>query len=96
MLAGRQPGAILEAIEDDEKRSRAAEIFQEDSPGDEETDLQIVHDCLEKLHIRRIDMEIAELTQGLDAASAKEKRTALTRIQELSEQRRLMGNRKEG
>ena len=96
LLAGRQPGAILEAIEDDEKRSRAAEIFQEDSPGDEETDLQIVHDCLEKLHIRRIDMEIAELTQGLDAASAKEKRTALTRIQELSEQRRLMGNRKEG
>lgn len=96
LLSGQQPGAILEAIEDDEKRGRAAEIFQGNSPGDEETDLQIVHDCLEKLHIRRIEIEIDELSKGLASVPAEEKRAALQRIQELTEQRRLMGTRKEG
>ena len=55
-----------------------------------------MHDCLEKLHIRRIEIEIDELSKGLASVPAEEKRAALQRIQELTEQRRLMGTRKEG
>ena len=96
LISGLKPGAILEEIEDEDERSRAAVILQEDAVFPEGEDLQMVQDCLDRLHQRKIDSEIETLRQELTSGSSEEKRAILLRIQDLTKERRQMGNRKEG
>ena len=96
LLSGIKPGAILEEAEDEEERSRIAAVLQEDALYPEGEDLRLVKDCLDRLHQRRIEYEIENLRQKLTDGNSEEKREILLRIQELTEERRRIENRKDG
>ncbi|MDO5378048.1 MAG: DNA primase [Clostridia bacterium] len=93
LLSGMSPGAILEEMEDDEARARAASIMQRESDADAEQELRMVGDCLRVLSRKRIEQKIAELTQQAAGLKGEEKRKALLRIQELTRERQTAGRK---
>ena len=93
LISGMTPGAILEEIEDEQERARAARIFQKDSGADAEQELRMAGDCLRILHRKRIEQHIAELTAQLPGLKGEDKRSTLLKIQELTKERQTAGRK---
>lgn len=93
LLSGMSPGAILEEMEDDEARARAASVMQVESGAQGEQELRMVGDCLRVLGRKRIERQIAELTQKAAGLKGDEKRDVLLRIQELTRERQTAGRK---
>lgn len=93
LLSGMSPGAILEEMEDDEARARAASVMQIESGAQGEQELRMVGDCLRVLGRKRIERQIAELTQKAAGLKGDEKRDVLLRIQELTRERQTAGRK---
>ena len=93
LLAGMTPGAILEGIEDEQERARAAAVLQKDSGAKDEQKLQMTGDCLRVLHKKRIEEKIADLTREAAGLKGEEKRSVLLRIQELMKERQTAGRK---
>jgi len=87
LLAGMTPGAILEAISDEDARARAASVLQSDSGAGKDGELRMAGDCLRILHERRIDERIAALKQDMATQTGEDKRKTLLKIQELMKDR---------
>ena len=93
LLSGMTPGAILEEIDDEQERARAAQVFQRDSGADAEQELRMAGDCLRILHRKRIEQRIAELTAQLPGLKGEDKRSTLLKIQELTKERQTAGRK---
>ena len=93
LLSGMSPGAILEGIEDEQARARAASVFDKDSGADGSAQLRMAGDCLRVLHKKRIDEKIAELKRGLEQMKGEDKRRTLLKIQELTKERQTAGRK---
>ena len=96
LIAGENPAAILEQMPDDEERSLFAELVMRDAPREEENDLKVVGDCLNRLRKRRVEMEIDSLRAQLSTLSPEGKREALERIAKLQASRQALETRKDG
>lgn len=95
LLAGLSAGAILEGIEDEDERARAASVLQGDSGVAGGQELRAVGDCLRVLRRRRVEAEIAQLTQQAAQQTGEDRRRTLLRIQELMKERQTRA-RKDG
>lgn len=93
LLAGMTPGAILEEMEDEDKRARAAHVLQEESGAVGEAQLRMTGDCLRILHKKRIEERIAALTQEAAGLKGEDKRRTLLKIQELTKERQTAGRK---
>ncbi|MDO5300180.1 MAG: DNA primase [Clostridia bacterium] len=93
LLAGMTPGAILEEMEDEDKRARAAHVLQKESGAVGEAQLRMTGDCLRILHKKRIEERIAALTQEAAGLKGEDKRRTLLKIQELTKERQTAGRK---
>ena len=93
LLSGMKPGAILEEIDDEDARARAASILQKDSGAAQEDELRMAGDCLRILHNVRLDGQIAALKQELAQQKGEDKRRTLIKIQELMKDRQTAGRK---
>lgn len=93
LLSGMKPGAILEEMQDDGERSRAADLLQKESGAPEDQKLKMVGDLLRVLHRKRIEEEIATLNAELKHLTGEDKRRTLLKIQELTKERQTAGRR---
>ena len=93
LIAGMTPGAILEEIQDEAARARAASVLDKDSGADEEAQLRMAGDCLRILHKKRIEAKIAALTKELPQLKGEDKRNTLLKIQELTKERQTAGRK---
>ena len=87
LLSGDSAGAILESMADEDERARTARLLEKDSGVEEGQELRAVSDCLRALRARRIDGEIAELTERAKGLAGEDKRRVVQRIQELTRER---------
>ena len=90
---GTSAGAILETIADEDERARTARLLEKDSGIAEGQELQAASDCLRALRVRRIDTEIANLTERAKGLTGEEKRGVALRIQELTRERQTAGRK---
>lgn len=93
LLDGMTPGAILESIGDEDTRSRVANMLQRESGADEEQELRMVSDCLRVLNRKRIERQIATLTEQAAHLKGEDKRSMLLKIQELTKERQTAGRK---
>lgn len=93
LLSGMSPGAILEGIADEDARSQVANMLQKDSGAQGEQELRMVGDCLRVLHKKRIEEQIASLTQEVAHLKGEDKRNMLLKIQELTKERQTAGRK---
>lgn len=93
LIAGMSPGAILEEIEDESERARAARLLEKDSGAGEEGQLRMAGDCLRILHRKRIEEKIAALQKELGHLTGEDKRKTLLKIQELTKERQTAGRK---
>ena len=93
LLSGMSPGAILEDIEDEQQRARAASVLQRDSGVGADAQLRMAGDCLRILHKKRIEEKIAALQRELPLQKGEDKRNTLLRIQELTKERQTAGRK---
>ena len=93
LLSGMTPGAILEEMNDEDARARAASILDRDSGANGETQLRMAGDCLRILHKKRIENKIAELQKELPQLKGEDKRKTLLKIQELTKERQTAGRK---
>ena len=93
LLAGMTPGAILEEIEDENERARAARLLQKESGAGEDGQLRMADDCLRILHRKRIEEKIDALQKELAVKTGEDKRRTLLRIQELTKERQTAGRK---
>lgn len=87
------PGAILEQMDDEDARSRAAAVLQRESGVTDGLELRTVSDCLRALQRRRIGEQIAALQQQVSQLSGEDKRNVLLKIQELTKERQTAGRK---
>ncbi len=83
LLSGMTPGAILEEITDGEQRARAAKLFEEDAETGDGNELRIAGDCLRVLHKKRMENQIAQLTEQMKTLDGEERHNAVLKINEL-------------
>lgn len=93
LLSGMTPGAILEQMDDEDARSRAAAVLQRESGVTDGLELRTVSDCLRALQRRRIGEQIAALQQQVSQLSGEDKRNVLLKIQELTKERQTAGRK---
>lgn len=93
LLSGMTPGAILEEIEDEQERARAASVLTNDSGADDGQGLQMTADCLRILHVKRIEEQIAGLKGQAAQQKGEDKRNTLLKIQELTKERQTAGRK---
>ena len=93
LIDGMTPGAILEEIDDENERARAARRLEKDSGAGEEGQLRMAGDCLRILHRKRIEEKIAALQQELGHQTGEDKRRTLLKIQELTKERQTAGRK---
>ena len=93
LIDGMTPGAILEEIDDENERARAARLLEKDSGAGEEGQLRMAGDCLRILHRKRIEEKIAALQQELGHQTGEDKRRTLLKIQELTKERQTAGRK---
>lgn len=93
LIAGMSPGAILEEMEDDNARARAARLFEKDSGAGEAGQLRMAGDCLRILQRKRVEERIAALRQELGHQTGEDKRRTLLKIQELTKERQTAGRK---
>ena len=93
LLSGMTPGAILESIEDEQQRARAASVLEKESGASDEAQLRMAGDCLRILHKKRIEEQIAALQKELPQLRGEDKRKTLFRIQELTKERQTAGRK---
>ena len=93
LIAGMTPGAILEGIQDEAARARAASVLDKDSGADSDAQLRMAGDCLRILHKKRIEAKIAALTSELPQLKGEDKRKTLLKIQELTKERQTAGRK---
>ena len=87
------PGAILEEIEDEQARARAASVLTNDSGAEDGQGLQMTADCLRILHVKRIEEQIAALKDLAAQQKGEDKRNTLLKIQELTKERQTAGRK---
>ena len=93
LIDGMTPGAILEEIDDENERARAARLLEKDSGAGEEGQLRMAGDCLRILHRKRIEQKIAQLREQLPQMTGEDKRSTLLKIQELTKERQTAGRK---
>ena len=93
LLSGMSPGAILEDIEDEQQRARAASVLEKESGASDEAQLRMAGDCLRILHKKRIEEKIAALQRELPLQKGEDKRNTLLRRQELTKERQTAGRK---
>ena len=93
LLSGMTPGAILEEMDDEEQRARAASVLTQDSGAHGEEELRMTGDCLRILHKKRIEEKIAALQRQVMQLQGEEKRSVLLQIQELMKERQTAGRK---
>ena len=93
LLSGMTPGAILEEIEDEQARARAASVLTNDSGAEDGQGLQMTADCLRILHVKRIEEQIAALKDLAAQQKGEDKRNTLLKIQELTKERQTAGRK---
>ena len=93
LLSGMTPGAILESIEDEQQRARAASVLEKESGASDEAQLRMAGDCLRILHKKRIEEQIAALQKELPQLRGEDNRKTLFRIQELTKERQTAGRK---
>ena len=93
LLSGMTPSVILEEIEDEQQRARAASVFTRDSGAGDGQGLAMTADCLRILHVKRIEERIAELKDQLSQQKGEDKRQTLLKIQELTKERQTAGRK---
>ena len=92
LLDGLTPAAILEEMDDEEKRSRTAKLLSSES-GAGEQELRMVADYLRVLEKKRKENEIKALKEKMSTQQGEEKRGTLIKIQELLAQENKTGRR---
>jgi len=93
LLSGMKPGAILEQIEDEQERSRAASVLTRDSGANDGQGLQMTADCLRILHVKRIEEQIDRLKELAAQQKGEDKRKTLLEIQKLTKERQTAGRK---
>ncbi len=93
LLSGMTPAAILEDIEDEEERARAASVLTKDSGAQTDQELTMTGDCLRVLHNKRIEARIAALTEEAKNLQGEDKRKVLLRIRELNLEKQTAGRK---
>lgn len=83
LLSGMTPAAILEEIDDEDGRSRTANLLQRDS-GAGEQELKMVADCLRVLQKKKMENQIKVLQEQMSTQTGEEKRSTLMKIQKLA------------
>lgn len=83
LLSGMSPAAILEEIDDEDERSRTANLLQRDS-GAGEQELKMVADCLRVLQKKKMENQIKVLQEQMRTQTGEEKRSTLMKIQKLA------------
>ena len=83
LLSGMSPAAILEEIDDEDERSRIANLLQRDS-GAGEQELKMVADCLRVLQKKKMENQIKVLQEQMSTQTGEEKRSTLMKIQKLA------------
>lgn len=83
LLSGMSPAAILEEIDDEDERSRIANLLQRDS-GAGEQELKMVADCLRVLQKKKMENQIKVLQEQMGTQTGEEKRSTLMKIQKLA------------
>lgn len=83
LLSGMTPAAILEEIDDEDERSRTANLLQRDS-GAGEQELKMVVDCLRVLQKKKMENQIKVLQEQMSTQTGEEKRSTLMKIQKLA------------
>ena len=83
LLSGMTPAAILEEIDDEDERSRTANLLQRDS-GAGEQELKMVADCLRVLQKKKMENQIKVLQEQMSTQTGEEKRSTLMKIQKLA------------
>lgn len=83
LLSGMSPAAILEEIDDEDERSRIANLLQCDS-GAGEQELKMVADCLRVLQKKKMENQIKVLQEQMSTQTGEEKRSTLMKIQKLA------------
>ncbi|MHC1785484.1 MAG: DNA primase [Christensenellales bacterium] len=97
LLAGTRPAQILSECEDEAQRSLASELFSGQNLPSRETALAEAEECLKVLRLKRLDLKIAALRQGmndLDAASKRLKTQEIIAL--LNEKKRLESKQGQG
>ncbi len=93
LLSGMTPGAILEAIQDEEARARAADVLSKESGAESGDELRMAGDCLSVLRERKLNEQIDALKQELAQLKGEDKRKTLLKIQELTKERQKAGRK---
>lgn len=83
LLSGMSPAAILEEIDDEDERSRIANLLQRNS-GAGEQELKMVADCLRVLQKKKMENQIKVLQEQMSTQTGEEKRSTLMKIQKLA------------
>lgn len=83
LLSGMSPAAILEEIDDEDERSRIANLLQRDS-GAGEQELKMVADCLRVLQKKKMENQIKVLQEQMSTQTGEKKRSTLMKIQKLA------------
>ena len=89
LLSGKRPSAIMDVLDDD-KRSRAAGIFQQTAPLSRETAGQMAADCVEKIRVRKLDEQIDGIKARLAQAQGETKNELLAHLMKLTREKTMI------
>lgn len=80
LMDGKQPAQILAECEDQELRSTASELFSGQNWPQRETAVIEAEDCLRTVRLKRIDLKIASLREGMNAMDEARKKANMLEI----------------
>ncbi len=80
LMDGKKPARILAECEDQELRSIAGELFSGQNWPQRETAIKEAEDCLRTVRLKRIDLKIASLREGMNAMDEARKKSNMLEI----------------
>ena len=81
---------LIMDVLDDDKRSRAAGIFQQTAPLSRETAGQMAADCVEKIRVRKLDEQIDGIKARLAQAQGETKNELLAHLMKLTREKTMI------
>lgn len=86
LLSGETPAQIMAAAEKDEIRQAAGEVFTILSDEEKANPAKVAEDCLHKLHIQRLEMQIEKLKELTSAEDENAKANAIFEVVKLQKE----------
>lgn len=86
LLSGETPAQIMAAAEKDEIRQAAGEVFTILSDEEKANPAKVAEDCLHKLHIQQLEMQIEKLKELTSAEDENAKANAIFEVMKLQKE----------